>query len=359
MQLQSTKDLPPMRVLWDSFKESSSSSSSLEDTCNSSWQLFSSSTKAVSKNVEMTSQSVSWMIENRGGIALLTGALIVPSKFIGHNLEDSDKIINNACNSNNYSSNKFTMEKFSCEFDGYSIRGIIYYPPGCKGNEQRCVLYHNPNGITVAGYFDNGRLSWTPVDIVNLENCPIILYDYRGTGLSKEQTSTMSSSVGFCPTYESVVVDGCEVLKMALKKFSFVTIWGSSLGGGVATASLERHLVKNLENPEDAKRVSLTNHDSFTVTSRVILPNCHITANVVGALVGGNLNAETPMRSLVRRGIKIRVLCHLDDPVIPQGARMAEFIETLPNKDNVSLIYSDRRGHADLSYDMKMKLRET
>ena len=131
-------------------------------------------------------------------------------------------------------------------------------------------------------------------------------------------------------------------------------MWGSSLGGGVATISLERHLSKV---PEDSKRVSITNHDSFTTTPRVVFPSAPNFADVAGWVVGGNLDAQTPMTSLIERGVKVTVLCHNQNPVIPQGARMAEYATHLKYKPNVSLIYSEKYGHANLSSDMIHQLK--
>ena len=138
-----------------------------------------------------------------------------------------------------------------------------------------------------------------------------------------------------------------------MQHFGEVEVWGSSLGGGVATVSLERYLNNN---PLDVRRVSINNHDSFTTTPRVVFPNYPLVADSVGWLVGGNLDAQTPMRSLIERGVKVTVLCHQNDPVIPAGARMGEFASQFRHRDNVSVIYSPEYGHANLSSDMVRQL---
>jgi hypothetical protein len=50
-------------------------------------------------------------------------------------------------------------------------------------------------------------------------------------------------------------------------------------------------------------------------------------------------------------------LCHTNDPVIPAGARMAEFAAKMLQHKNLSLIYSPRYGHADLSSDLVKQLQ--
>ena len=317
-----------LQALWSSFSEV------VEESGSSSLSFARSSVK-----------KVNWVIENRGGLAWLTGLVMVPSQFLGPNAARSNEIIDGLARSPN-----FTIERCSLSIgDGAtSVTGVVYYPKDWdRSDSSRCILYHNPNGITVSGYFEEARLSWTPSEFLKLAKCPIIMYDYRGTGLSSENTS--SSSFSFRPTYETVVVDGEAVLRYALDRFQHVGVVGSSLGGGVATVSLERHLTAN---PADAARVSLTNHDSFSTTARVVMPQWPRVADWTGWALGGLLDAETSMKSLIKREIPITVLCHLNDPVIPEGARMAEVVQKLPSRSNVSFIYSPDYGHANLSPSM-------
>jgi|GEM_PF-2128566 len=302
-----------------------------------------------SSSIQSSVRTVNWVIENRGGFAFLTGLVMVPSQFLGPKATMANQVIADVAESENVK-----IERFSLPVKGTDtlIEGVIYYPRGWNPSDRsRCVLYHNPNGITVSGYFKDGYLAWTPAEILKLAKCPILMYDYRGTGLSSE--NTCMSSLAFRPTYETVAVDGQMTLGYALGRFQSVSVVGSSLGGGVATVSLERHLKAN---PDDARRVSLTNHDSFSTTPKVVVPGWPRAANWAGWALGGLLDAETSMKSLIRREIPITVLCHDQDPVIPRGARMAEFIETLPRKWNVSVIHSPEYGHANLSQDMIRKL---
>lgn len=293
-----------------------------------------------SKLVSSTAKSINRMIENRGGMAQISGLIMIPSQFCKFDSAKSHEIIN--------ALKVKRVEKFCLEIDEGTLDGIIYYPKNWnKEDYSCCVLYNNPNGITVAGYFDNGCLKRTPKQIFDLESCPVILYDYRGTGLSKSNES--NSSTAFFPTYKTISEDGLGVLQFALNRFRMVKVWGSSLGGGVATVALDHHLN---ENPEDENRVTLINHDSFTKTIRVVLNRLPIVTDMIGSLVGANLDAQTAMEKLINRGIKITVLCHLRDPIIPSGARMSEYVSGLSRKDNVHLIESPLYGHANLSGDM-------
>lgn len=323
-------------AFWDSLKTSSSEASSFQTSCDAT-------VSSLENSYKQSAQTVNWMIENRGGLAKIAGLAIVPAQYIANDHLSSNKIINNHLNvglRNGY------IEKISIPMGDGSIEGIICYPKNWKKEDNnRCILYHNPNGVATAGFFQNGNLSWTPGKIFETRNCPIILYDYRGVGLNQDVTTH-----SFHATYESIVADGQAALNYALTKFDNIEVMGSSLGGGVATTSLDRHLAKNPLNTN--RIIQLINHDSFTTTPRVIFPNNPRIADCLGYVVGANLDARTPMENLINRGVKVTVLCHTKDPVIPFGARMGDFVQTLPKKTNATVFASPHYGHANLSSDM-------
>ncbi len=300
------------------------------------------------RSVESSIQSVHWMIRNRGGFAWLTGLVLLPSQF-GRSSADNEKIITTAAAGASYKIEKFTLTH---KKDDTIFSGIIYYPPGWNpADKSRCIAYHNPNGATIADFFVDGQLFWTPGELAQLKKCPIVMYDYRGSGISQDN---YTSSLSFRPTYATVVEDGVVALEHVLKQFKQAEVWGSSLGGGVAAKALALHLEAH---PTDGGRVSLANHDSFSTSSRVILPSWHLGADWAGWAIGGHIDAETAIRSLIDRGIKITILCHRQDPVIPAGARLAEKIEALALNTGVRFIYSPSYGHANLSPDMIDQLR--
>lgn len=141
----------------------------------------------------------------------------------------------------------------------------------------------------------------------------------------------------------------------ALTHFEYIEAWGSSLGGAVGTKALHAHLDKF---PTHIKRVDWTNHDSLTTTSRVVIPSLGKFADWIGWPLGGNLAAEVSMKALIQRGVRITVLCQQKDPVIPEGARMADFIESCGPRKNILLIFSPHRGHANLTLDMIEELKK-
>lgn len=294
-------------------------------------------------------QTVHEFIQKRGGFAYLTGLVLVPSQFRGPTAKVVKQILAKASRSE-----LFSIERFSLDVQGSQakVEGLIYYPKGWdRSDRSRCVLYHNPNGITLSEYFEEEGLAWTPGEILKIAQCPILLYDYRGTGLSSEGLSF--SSLAFKPTYDSVVLDGQMALQEAIRRFETVNVFGSSLGGGVATLSLARHLRKC---PADRPRLSLTNHDSFSTTPKIVMPYWPRLADGLGWVLGGLLDAQSSMQELMERRVPITVLCHQKDPVIPEGARMAEWMETRYRLKNVSIIYSPHYGHANLSADMVHEL---
>lgn len=300
-------------------------------------------------------KTIIWAIVNRGGIALLTGILLVPSQLICPNAKTSNEMIDRASKSNPAS-----IEKFDLPInDSSSIKGVISYPKNWNRHDRsRCVVYHNPNAMTVPNFFETGNLDWTPAEIVKLARCPIIMYDYRGTGLSSgNQTSRLFQ---FRPTCESIVYDGEKVLCYALEKFKEITIMGSSLGGAVATASLAELLNAKVCPTSPCRpapgRILLINHDSFTISTSVVMPKWPTIASWIGWMIGGCLDAATPMKTIVDRNIPVTVLYHQNDPVIPRGARMADFVRTLPKQPNVSVFDSPEYGHANLSQDMVRSL---
>ena len=306
---------------------------------------------SISSTVETTYQKskevTDWLIENRGGLAKITGLLMVPAQSIANDKNTSHEIIDSYLPTGLRNAR---IEKITIPLnENERIEGVICYPKGWnKEDTSRCLLYHNPNGTSVSNFIEGNRLSYTPGEMLELNRCPIILYDYRGVGLNQDAQN--DSLLKYRATYESIVKDGEAALAYALNKFENVEVMGSSLGGGVATASLDRHLNKV---PLDTRRITrLVNHDSFTTTPRVIFPQYPWLADCVGNIVGGKLDAMLPMGSLIEKGIKVVVLTHTKDPVIPFGARMGDFVLDLPKKDNVKVLTVPRYGHANLSSPM-------
>ncbi len=314
--------------------------------CEQSYDSFSKASKASISPIE-------YLIENRGGFAHLAGLAMVPSQYICAGGEESARVITQA--KEHFQRQGMRLESFSLAHKGDVLHGITVFPRGwIQGDTSKCLVFNNPNGIVTAELLQEG-CDLLP-KLLELKKCPIILYDYRGTGMNRDIIS--SSSLGFKATHLTVVQDGYAVLKSAARIFGQVENWGSSLGGGVATCALAKLVDKY---PGYVGSTRLTNHDSFTNTARVVMPNHHKTADFLGWMLGGKLEAQKPMRSLVEKGVKVTVLCHDQDPVIPAGARMAEFVESMPldgmgTRYHVEVIRSGEYGHANLSADMVARL---
>lgn len=337
------------RSLWSDLYQISSSVSEKAIESASSTSSF------VSSSVEASAASTEWVIKERGGLAKIAGMAMVPSQFTGPKLERCREIIQHAIDVGEEESLTYPkIERIEFIKDhSFIISGITIYPVGFdKTNMQKCVVYNNPNACTVPEFFMNGLLDpySPPAQILALRNCPVIMYDYRGTGLSYDSDVTGSSVSGIRPSSNTITQDGFRVLCGAKRLYANVEMWGSSLGGGVATVATELYLK---EHPELIHNISLTNHDSFTTAGRVVLAGwvCTLLTPFVS-----DLNAEAPMKKLLERGVRITVLCHTKDFVIPEGARMAE-LEGLRHYRNARIILSPLRGHANLSPDMLAQLR--
>ncbi len=290
----------------------------------------------LSRSVVTILAPFNWMIKNRFGLAKVAGIPLVPSQQVLPlpesglpDLQTSREVVRAACEEAN--TDGFRTEPLQIKQDSGILHGVICYPPDWDGNNSQCILYHNPNGIVLSQLLDWGYLdpASVPGRIQSKKNCPVILYDYRGTGLNKRE-----GRLGKLPfsTCETIVQDGVAAVGCALEKFERVYVAGSSLGGGVATASLARHL----EAREDDSRVELLSHDSFTTTPRVIMPKWPRLADALGCLVGGKLDAQTPMCKLIDRKINVAALNHSDDGIIPKGARMSEFLQSLYGEGRAS-----------------------
>ncbi len=312
-------------------------------------------TENCSPTLKQIAKPFRWLIENRGGLSFLSSCYLVPSHHLCPCARKSEKIINEASRTD-----RFTIERFELlvEESGTILKGVIYYPKDWNRDDRsHCILYNNSNGSTLSYYFLKGDLGWTPGEFLKLTHCPIIMYDYSGTGLSSENRTACIFK--FRPTYRSIMEDGITALRFALEKFKTTTIIGSSLGGAVAATALAELLKTN--HPADSPyftrgRVQFISLDSFTATSSVMQPNCPIISSWIYWVIGGYVDAVAPMKMIIDQGVPITVLCHLNDPTIPAGARMADLIETLPHAQNVSVIYSQEAIHAYLTQDMQQRL---
>lgn len=284
--------------------------------------------------------AVSSFIENRGGISQVVGFKLLPAQTICPRASESKATIEKSL-----PFIQGRIDPIEARIGTHVVKGIIHYPSNIKSNDG-AILYNNGNAATVANYFQKGSFSFTPARFANMFDLPIVMYDYRGAGLSSENTN--SWGLEFRANYRSLIDDGKAMLKHALDHFQTVLVIGSSLGGGIGTIALSEYLT---EHPSDVNRVSLINHDSFTTTSRVVIPNFPNFADHLGWVVGGLLNVTHAMENLIKLKVRIAVFCHDQDPVIPKGARMADWIESFSESKNhpdLTICRDTTKAHADL-----------
>jgi hypothetical protein len=301
---------------------------------------------------------VNWMKETHFGISKLVGARLISAQFdVDHTQQQSQEIIETVCNTKH--PDGYRTEKISMNYGSVNLTGVICYPPDWNENENSdCILYHNPNGHVISVFFsdnklattpegqDDGLITDTPGNLQKLKKLPVILYDYRGTGINKPEGIWRYLPTA---TAETAIQDGITALHYALTNFSGnITILGSSMGGGIATISLANYLDATNDEKNIESRVNLINHDSYTTTSCVMIPQYPSFANNFGSLLNSHIDAQEAMQCLSHRDVKTLVLAHEDDNIIPKEARISRF---LPESDNISKYTSERSGHANLSKD--------
>ena len=318
------------------------------------------------RSAEVITKPVTWLVENRFGLAKLVGLVAIPSQLFPKTLrEHSVNCVDQACASNasnDPSKPRYTKVLIKNEND--LMRVVICKPPNWTiEKNNRCVLYHNPNGVLAGDCFFPGHLyehnltadvhcGFIPSHLQKMRECPVILYDYRGTGMNFFKS--IWKRIIHSPTCETVTRDGHAALTYALKHYEKVESYGVSLGGAVAIRSLARFLDANKNF--DVSRVSLVAHDSFTSIPRVVCPSVPILSDAVGWLFGAHMDATQPMQSLIKREVNTTILNHTDDRVIPKKARMSEFAKSQP-ASSVIVLESDEKfsfygSHGTMTTDM-------
>ena len=123
------------------------------------------STSLCSRAIDAVTDIIRWPIENRLGVAKLFGSLVVPAQFTRTHLSPF-QVLAEACNQRNQKSGDRVQLDLALYGDTKLMVAVCYPPNWPNGDTSRCVLYHNPNRITVASYFrrsyfDAGGLSKT------------------------------------------------------------------------------------------------------------------------------------------------------------------------------------------------------
>ncbi|WP_299731365.1 hypothetical protein [uncultured Endozoicomonas sp.] len=301
----------------------------------------------LSRMISVVLSPVIWLVENRLGIAKLLGRRLLPSQ--SREAVDATALVNSKQKTGG---NRFEVMDV---VDGSTrLKAIICYPPGWDKSQDsisRCAIFNNGNDMCVDDSFDkNGDLDKRslPGYLQHECQCPVVLYDYNGAGINKSSSSPMA-------TKATIERDGLAVLKHVQSKFDKVIEAGTSLGGGVATTSLEKLLSTHKDVRVD--RFQLINHDSFTTTARVAMPGYPRLADALGGLLGINLNAKHSIKKLAGQDVSMMVLNNQNDYCIPQGARMSEFAKELKSKQCCTIEDPHGTGHCHLTERFQQALR--
>lgn len=341
-------------------------------------------TSLFSRAIDTVTDIVRWPIENRLGVAKLFGSLVVPAQFTRPNLP-SFQLLTEACNHRNQKSGHRVQLDLALYGDTKLLVAVCYPPNWPNGDTSRCVLYHNPNKITIASYFrrnyyDAGgseqnrlefqprishsglknftadqvtRAAHSPGIIQDMRQCPVILYDYRGAGINEQATP-------FFPTCQTVVEDGQATLHYALTHFDQVEVFGTSLGGAVATASLDRYQWCSTDVLKDrVKKVNVL--DSFSDTSHALFPTQGQWIENLGWLFGAHLDGKKHVGSLISKGFNVAISNHTHDEIISPEAQLASHIPIQDvSKPNVQVHFSSGRtdrlsflNHGTLTEDVQ------
>lgn len=203
-------------------------------------------------SLNTTAEVTQWCYMERMGIAKIAGMAMVPSQYDGRNLEDCNQIVESAIrNVPNQCVKSIGRIEITSE-TGVTVKGIMIYPLKYDPQGTRCIVYNNPNACTIPEFLNGGyglNPHSPPYQLLELrQTCPLLMYDYRGTGISQKKysESSLSSFETFVekPSYRTLSEDGSTVLEYAMNRFNTVEVWGSSLGGGVATIACETYLAK-------------------------------------------------------------------------------------------------------------------
>ena len=320
-----------------------------------------------------------WMIENRLGLARLLGCRLISAQYRylycakAHFPATSQAIIDAACDATH--EDGFRTEKITLSHGATTLCGVICYPAGQPSTPSSdLIIFNNMNGTTISNFFDQDRLASTshglpdgeptetPGNIQRILGCPVLLYDYTGTGINKRAGLLRHAPAA---TGETAIKDAMAVLHTALNQpgIDNITLVGSSLGGGVATVALERYL-SNLSEDEairTKKRLTLVNHDSYSTTSRVAIPQLPQFADTLGWLCGAHIDAATPMKKLLGyHKVNTIILSRESDPTIRKGSRMYEvFANASAKESHLSWHHSDLPGHSSLSEDQAAFLKNS
>jgi hypothetical protein len=326
-----------------------------------------------------------WLREYNFGISKLLAYRLVSAQVTSipwfgiRSPEIGRKIIDQLCNSvdqNSYQFEKITVPNI--EGNEY-LTAVICYPPNWdKTNNSECIVYNNQNGTTISQHIADNKLVTTadgdsigtprdtPGNYQAYKKCPIILYDYKGTGINQD---TGFSRILPTADAKTIANNAEDVIRYGLSKFKKVHVLGSSMGGYAANKGVAQHLENINDNytaSQVAKQIHIINHDSFSGTSETLIPAFPNFAKRLGCFLGAHADSISPMLQLMKYPLTIDILSHQDDKTIPRGARMIDAIDEIkivtasdtPTAEyaKVKVFESPKGPHSCLSQDQLKQL---
>jgi hypothetical protein len=271
----------------------------------------------------------------KGTLENIASNLLLPSQKFAYDRKSSKQVLRQYTSEINNVIVHYVDKSKSLDF-------IIYYhDKSMMKNVNKCVLFFNPNGAVVADYFSGHEWTRTtksligagfrnfmfmPAFLSQLENCPVIIPDYRGAGLGKRPITVSGIFTDYQIDFQadawSMQEDAFKMIHTAASMFGSVSIWGSSIGGGASTVGLADFLSSY---PDEAFRFQLTNHNSFKSTASVVT-NVALGSYFISGL-DANLKADKAMDTIIEMNVPVTVIAHLEDPIIPPSSRMVDHIE--------------------------------
>ena len=318
----------------------------------------------VSESVSLTSRSTSTPLSSAekppGLRKRLVGWILAPSQFKSKQYQARyQKKLERFCEPDRHGWHRCETLSIPTK-DGRPLKALVHYPPGWdpqKNKESHCVLLNNHLGFnSLSAFFSSGKINpkSLPGFLQLARQCPLVLYDYSGTGFNKAgSTSTVTDS--------SIVQDGCDVLAQIAGQFGHVETVGTCMGGMVATESLARAVSEGRLPDGNVELVSLDAFTSLMERSLQYWPQfADATHQVLDLDKALDMDFDGPkaMQTLMDHGVKVTVLNNQCDDFVPKPARMSEAMQPFKTLSNVR-IEEGGGNHFALTKGFKRALMET
>jgi hypothetical protein len=283
---------------------------------------------------------------------IITKITRIKNKILGYLILPSQSLYNHQKLNSNLDTRLFdyvdNFKKIQINENGIKLNIIICSPSDREDkNNNRCSILCNPNASTAYHFAAEivdppGMKSRPSIASAIFEKGTVILWDYPNTGINCDINEENVVA-------EDQIINSAEaVIQYANKNYDNVDILGLSLGGGVATVSLERFLTKNKDVDHSKFQVAVFN--SFTTIPSVVLPDSFKISSFLGWLVGVGMDSETAVKYLISHNICTIIYNNSNDNVIPARARLASSVESNDQNNENLFVFTElsrRYRHMD------------